>query len=81
MTLVCQITNHGTPMGSFGWRRHGQWIPNDSISINRTHFSLTLSNLTDDDAGQYGCAAQGVLSFHIQHLNLLIKGMASVTIQ
>ena len=81
VTLVCQITNHGRPMGSFGWRRRGQWIPNNSISTNRTHFSLTLSNLTDDDAGQYSCTAQGVLSLRIQNLNLLIKGMVSVTIQ
>ena len=51
------------------------WLSNDSVSLNSTHFSLTLSNLTDADGGSYRCAAQGVLSLPIENVNLNIKGM------
>ena len=50
------------------------WLPNDSVSLNSTHFSLTLSNLTDADGGRYRCAAQGVLTLPIENVNLMIKG-------
>ena len=47
------------------------WLPNDSVSLNSTHFSLTLSNLTDADGGRYGCAARGVLTLPIKNVNLI----------
>ena len=50
------------------------WLPNDSVSLNSTHFSLTLSNLTDSDGGRYRCAARGVLTLPIENVNLMIKG-------
>ena len=67
-------------MATFGWRRHGLWLSSDSISMNSTQFSLTLSNLRDDDAGRYSCAAQGVLSIHTKDVNLCIKGSYTYTV-
>ena len=75
VTLTCRITNHGRPVANFAWRRNGMWLSNDSVSLNSTHFSLTLSNLTDADGGSYRCAAQGVLSLPIENVNLIIKGI------
>ena len=77
VTLTCRITNHGRPVANFVWRRNGMWLSNDSTSINSTHFSLTLSNLTEVDGGIYRCAAQGVLSLPIENVNLIIKGIAT----
>ena len=74
VTLVCNISNPGRPVANFGWRRRGSWLPNNLISTNSTRFSLTLSNVTEDDAGSYSCAAKGVLSFRIQKISLQIKG-------
>ena len=74
VTLTCRITNHGRPVADFAWKRNGMWLPNDSVSVNSTHFSLTLSNLTDADAGIYRCAAQGVLTTPIENVNLIIRG-------
>ena len=75
VTLSCHITNHGTPVATFGWRRRGSWLSNNLISMNSTHFSLTLLNLREDDAGRYSCAAQDVLSVtYIQDVSLCIKG-------
>ena len=73
--MVCHITNPGRPVAKFGWIRHGSWLPNDLASTNSTHFSLTLSNVTEDDAGSYICAAKGQLSFRIQKISLQVKGM------
>ena len=75
--MVCHITNPGRPVAKFGWMRRGSWISNDlaSMTINSTYFSLTLSNVTEDDAGSYICAAKGVLSFRIQKTSLQIKGI------
>ena len=75
ITLTCLITYHGRPVAKFGWRKRGLWLSDDSVTINRTHFSLTLSNLSNSDAGSYRCAAQGVLSFFTQRINLMINGM------
>ena len=61
-------------MATFGWRRHGSWLSSDSISMNSSHFSLTLLNLTDDNTGRYSCGAQGVLALRVQHVDLFIKG-------
>ena len=75
VTLSCHITNHGAPMATFAWRRRGLWLSNNLISMNDTHFSLTLSNLREDDAGRYSCAAQDVLSVtYKQDVSLYIKG-------
>ena len=75
ITLTCCITNPGVPMASLGWRRRGLWLSNDSMSINSTHFSLTLSNLTEVDGGSYSCASQRQLSPITQTVNLIVKGM------
>ena len=61
-------------MATFGWGRHGSWFSSDSISMNSSHFSLTLLNLTDDNTGRYSCGAQGVLALRVQHVDLFIKG-------
>ena len=76
VTLSCHITNHGTPVATFVWRRSGLWLSNNFISINSTHFSLALLNLGEDDAGRYSCAAQDVLSVtYIRDVSLCIKGI------
>ena len=42
--------------------------------MNSTHFSLTLLNIRNDNAGEYICAAQDVLSTYEQDISLCIKG-------
>ena len=79
VTLSCRITNHGTPTATFCWRRRGEWLCNDGVSMNGTHFSLTLLNLSNDDAGTYSCGAYGVLSTLTQDVSLCIKGMYADT--
>ena len=72
VTLTCRITKQGAPIADFGWIRNGMWLPNDSVSINSTHFSLTLTNLTDADGGKYTCAAKGVLTLQGKSVTLMI---------
>ena len=78
VTLTCRITKQGAPMADFGWIRNGRWLPSDSV--NSTHFSLTLTNLTNADGGRYTCAAQGVLILQERNVALIINGTYAVMI-
>jgi len=74
--MVCRITFHGSPLARFGWRRNGQWLRDndDYVTVNSTHFSLTLINLSAIDSGNYRCASEGVPLLITRSVNLHIQG-------
>ena len=74
ITLACEIINHGTPPGSFYWRRHGSSIMNDRISTNSTHTTLTLISLTPENHGEYCCVSNGVLTLKAHRVYLHLEG-------
>ncbi|XP_030641372.1 LOW QUALITY PROTEIN: MAM domain-containing glycosylphosphatidylinositol anchor protein 2-like [Chanos chanos] len=53
VTLVC-ITSGGEPTPSLTWTRNGEDLPKKSVLNSGT---LTLPDVTTDDAGVYGCVA------------------------
>jgi len=76
ITMVCHIQYHGSPVAKFGWRRHGQWLRDDDdhVTVNNTHFSLTLISLSKADSGNYRCASEGVPLLATKSVNLHIQG-------
>jgi len=76
ITMVCRIIFHGLPFARFGWRRKGQWLRDDDdyVTVNATHFSLTLRNLSTLDSGNYRCASEGVPLLITKSVDLHIQG-------
>ena len=74
VTLVCYIVDEGSPRALFRWRRHGLYVSDDHIVTNKTHTTLPLTNLTEEDYGFYRCVADGVLTFNTHEIYLNLQG-------
>ena len=74
VVLRCNIIDKGTPPAEFSWskagyRMNGEYI----IVINSTAMEITFLNLTLDNAGVYTCAADGLLSYHSDSVELIVQ--------
>lgn len=76
--LRCYIHNKGIPQAVFSWKKNGNTLNgNYSIFIDSTVMKITLINLTLDSAGVYTCAANGLLSYRSQSVELIVEGESS----
>ena len=65
VTLVCMIVKPGEPRAAFGWTKNGESIDSiHSVTINDSFVSITIANVTAQDAGIYTCTATGIESYH-----------------
>lgn len=70
ITLKCNIVNEGVPQATFSWSRNGYEL--NGIKISNSTMAVTLTNLTLNDAGVYTCAANGLLSYHSDDMELSV---------
>ena len=77
ITLICKIIYIGKPPAKFRWRRHGEYVSDDSIYSNSTRTLLLLTDLTEEDSGLYRCVSDAVLSFYTYSIYLHLQGTKS----
>ena len=71
VTLVCMIVKPGEPRAAFGWTKNGDSIDSiHSVTINDSFVSITIANVTAQDAGIYTCTATGIESYHSDSIKL-----------
>lgn len=74
ITLGCKIIYVGKPPAKFHWRRHGEYVTNDSIYSNSTYTLLLLTNVAEEDGGLYRCVSDAVLSYYTYSIYLRLQG-------
>ena len=73
VTLICTVSDKGTPPATFSWRRNGYEL-NDNNIVNDTVMALVLTNVTMESVGTYVCSGTGVLSYRSDVVELIVEG-------
>ncbi|XP_065913104.1 netrin receptor DCC-like isoform X3 [Dysidea avara] len=72
VTLICTVSDKGTPPATFSWRRNGYEL-NDNNIVNDTVMALVLTNVTMESVGTYVCSGTGVLSYRSDVVELIVE--------
>ena len=71
--LRCHINNTGVPLAEFSWKKTRNIMYNKFyMLINNSVMEMYLMNLTYDSEGVYTCAANGLLSYDSDSVELRI---------
>lgn len=72
--LECIIFSLGKPLASLSWTKSGVRFDESKVTRNNSVFTITLKNVTMDDAGYYTCSAVSGNIYRNDHIRLNVIG-------